>query len=82
MGLVRPAEAEEAPAGVHGQIGGAHPRAPPGGRVGGFGLWDEVAAAHAWWQSQGVPGLGRFGPTVTVEGERRVRLNSPDHVVG
>ncbi|MGW3072266.1 glycosyltransferase [Kitasatospora sp. NPDC001132] len=45
-------------------------------------LWDEVTAAHSWWQRQGEPGLDRFGLTVTVEGEHRVWLDEPDHVVG
>ncbi|MBV6696046.1 methyltransferase domain-containing protein [Kitasatospora aureofaciens] len=45
-------------------------------------LWDEVTAAHAWWQRQGAPGLHRFGPTVTVEGEQRVWLDEPDCVIG
>ncbi|MFJ6771503.1 methyltransferase domain-containing protein [Kitasatospora sp. NPDC091257] len=45
-------------------------------------LWDEVTAAHAWWQRQGEPGLDRFGLTVTVAGEHRAWLDDPDHVVG
>ncbi|WP_327676573.1 rRNA adenine N-6-methyltransferase family protein [Kitasatospora sp. NBC_00458] len=45
-------------------------------------LWDEVTAAHAWWQRQGGPGLTRFGLTVTVEGEHRVWLDDPGRVVG
>ncbi|MEU3558662.1 methyltransferase domain-containing protein [Kitasatospora sp. NPDC006786] len=45
-------------------------------------LWDEVTAAHARWQDQGEPGLDRFGLTVTVEGEHRVWLDEPGHVVG
>ncbi|MFF2746822.1 methyltransferase domain-containing protein [Kitasatospora sp. NPDC058048] len=45
-------------------------------------LWDELTAAHAWWQRQGESGLDRFGLTVTVAGEHRVWLDEPDHVVG
>ncbi|WP_371516773.1 methyltransferase domain-containing protein [Kitasatospora sp. NBC_01300] len=45
-------------------------------------LWDEVTAAHAWWQRQGAPGLDRFGVTVTVAGEHRVWLDGPDCVIG
>ncbi|MFE5582141.1 methyltransferase domain-containing protein [Kitasatospora sp. NPDC056531] len=45
-------------------------------------LWDEVTAAHAWWQRQGAPGLDRFGLTGTVAGEQRVWLDEPDHVIG
>ncbi|MFG2847938.1 hypothetical protein ACGF12_32930 [Kitasatospora sp. NPDC048296] len=41
-----------------------------------------MTAAHAWWQRQGGPGLGRFGLTVTVAGEHRVWLDAPDCVIG
>ncbi|WP_198545926.1 methyltransferase domain-containing protein [Actinacidiphila yeochonensis] len=43
-------------------------------------LWDEVAAAHRWWEEQGRPGFERFGLTVGPAGEQ-VWLDSPDHVV-
>jgi protein-L-isoaspartate O-methyltransferase len=33
-------------------------------------LWDEVAAAYAWWDANGRPGQGRFGLTVVPEGHR------------
>ncbi|WP_079008435.1 methyltransferase domain-containing protein [Streptomyces sp. XY431] len=43
-------------------------------------LWDEVAAAYRWWSSQGHPGYGRFGLTVTPEGHT-AWLDSPDNAV-
>ncbi|MCE3030416.1 methyltransferase domain-containing protein [Streptomyces sp. CMSTAAHL-2] len=33
-------------------------------------LWDEVATALAWWRAAGEPGYGRFGLTVTAQGQR------------
>ncbi|SEP85210.1 protein-L-isoaspartate(D-aspartate) O-methyltransferase [Streptomyces radiopugnans] len=33
-------------------------------------LWDEVEAAHRWWQERGRPGYERFGLTVTPQGQR------------
>ncbi|TXS42195.1 methyltransferase domain-containing protein [Streptomyces sp. uw30] len=33
-------------------------------------LWDEVAAALAWWRSAAEPGFERFGLTVTEDGQR------------
>jgi protein-L-isoaspartate O-methyltransferase len=32
-------------------------------------LWDEVAAAYAWWRRTGRPAAGRFGLTVTAAGQ-------------
>ncbi|MFE7319160.1 methyltransferase domain-containing protein [Streptomyces sp. NPDC057555] len=43
-------------------------------------LWDEVAAAHAWWEEQGRPGFTRFGLTVDGDGEHPW-LDSPDNPV-
>ncbi|KJY34001.1 protein-L-isoaspartate(D-aspartate) O-methyltransferase, partial [Streptomyces sp. NRRL S-495] len=43
-------------------------------------LWDEVAAAYRWWSSQGHPGYGRFGLTVTPDGHT-AWLDSPDNPV-
>lgn len=44
-------------------------------------LWDEVAAAHAWWQSQGSPAPDRFGLTVTETGRHLCWLDAPDNVI-
>ncbi|MCQ9178372.1 methyltransferase domain-containing protein [Streptomyces sp. IBSBF 2953] len=33
-------------------------------------LWDEVAAALAWWRAAGEPGFERFGLTVTAHGQQ------------
>ncbi|MGW1779401.1 methyltransferase domain-containing protein [Streptomyces sp. NPDC002143] len=33
-------------------------------------LWDEVAAALAWWRAAGEPGYERFGLTVTADGQQ------------
>ncbi|MFD9066935.1 methyltransferase, partial [Kitasatospora purpeofusca] len=44
----------------------------PEGRVRQYGprrLWDEVEAAHGWWEDQGRPGPERFGWTVAAEGQ-------------
>ncbi len=43
-------------------------------------LWDETAAAFAWWLDHGRPGCERSGPTVDVTGQR-VWLDRPDHPV-
>ncbi|WP_327066850.1 methyltransferase domain-containing protein [Kitasatospora sp. NBC_01302] len=43
-------------------------------------LWDEVEAAHDWWQDQGRPGFDRFGLTVDQDGERSW-LDHPDNPV-
>jgi len=40
-------------------------------------LWDEVEAAHRWWEERGRPGHERFGLTVTPEGQR-AWLDDPD----
>ncbi|QLE76476.1 methyltransferase domain-containing protein [Streptomyces rectiverticillatus] len=48
---------------------------------GGRRLWDEVETAHAWWQEQGRPGLGRLGLTVDGDGQH-AWVDTPDHVVG
>ncbi|MFG2905935.1 methyltransferase domain-containing protein [Kitasatospora sp. NPDC048286] len=32
-------------------------------------LWDEVEAAHRWWEEHGCPGPERFGLTVTAEAQ-------------
>ncbi|MEU5011889.1 methyltransferase domain-containing protein [Streptomyces sp. NPDC021749] len=40
-------------------------------------LWDEVAAAHAWWVGQGRPDPSRFGLTVDAGGQR-VWLDGPE----
>ncbi|MFD9593761.1 rRNA adenine N-6-methyltransferase family protein [Kitasatospora sp. NPDC059973] len=45
-------------------------------------LWEEVTAAHAWWVRKGRPDLTRFGMTVTVDGEHRPWLDSPEHLIG
>ncbi|MFJ3900116.1 methyltransferase domain-containing protein [Streptomyces sp. NPDC090025] len=39
-------------------------------------LWDEVAAAYAWWLRNDRPGPGRFGLTVAAQGES-VWLDDP-----
>ncbi|MFH8405987.1 methyltransferase domain-containing protein [Streptomyces sp. NPDC018019] len=44
-------------------------------------LWDEVVAAHRWWEGRGRPGFDRFGLTVD-GGEERVWLDDPRDVVG
>lgn len=41
-------------------------------------LWDEVVAAHRWWEERGRPGHERFGLTVTPEGQR-AWLDDPAH---
>ncbi|TVL88041.1 protein-L-isoaspartate(D-aspartate) O-methyltransferase [Streptomyces sp. SAJ15] len=41
-------------------------------------LWDELVAAHTWWDRHGRPPLTRFGLTVSPSGEHQVWLNSPD----
>lgn len=33
-------------------------------------LWDQIEAAHAWWQRMGAPEATRFGLTVDQDGER------------
>ncbi|MGW7350755.1 methyltransferase domain-containing protein [Streptomyces sp. NPDC054784] len=43
-------------------------------------LWNEVVAAHRWWEGQGRPGFDRFGLTVDGDGEH-VWLDAPDHPV-
>ncbi|KEF20368.1 protein-L-isoaspartate(D-aspartate) O-methyltransferase [Streptomyces rimosus] len=43
-------------------------------------LWDEVVAAHRWWEGRGRPGIERFGLTVDGDGER-VWLDSADRPV-
>lgn len=43
-------------------------------------LWDEVEAAWHWWDLSGRPGFGRFGLTVTAEGQT-AWLDAPDHPV-
>ncbi|GGY75423.1 hypothetical protein GCM10010327_01470 [Streptomyces nitrosporeus] len=43
-------------------------------------LWDEVAAAHAWWLLHDRPGPERFGLTVTAKGES-AWLDTPDRPV-
>jgi protein-L-isoaspartate(D-aspartate) O-methyltransferase len=40
-------------------------------------LWDEVAAAHAWWVAAGRPAYTRFGLTVSPT-DQTVWLDSPD----
>jgi protein-L-isoaspartate O-methyltransferase len=40
-------------------------------------LWDELTAAYAWWQSQGEPGLDRFGLSVSRDGRTTVWLDDP-----
>ncbi|EDY52239.1 protein-L-isoaspartate(D-aspartate) O-methyltransferase [Streptomyces clavuligerus] len=39
-------------------------------------LWDELASAHRWWAGNGRPGPGRFGLTVTADGET-IWLDTP-----
>ncbi len=51
-------------------------------QYGGRRLWDEAEAAHAWWQEQGRPGLGRLGLTVDGHGRQHIWVDTPDHVVG
>ncbi|MGK5546007.1 methyltransferase domain-containing protein [Streptomyces sp. URMC 127] len=41
-------------------------------------LWDELEAAHQWWESRGNPGYDRFGLTVDRNGRTRVWLDDPD----
>jgi hypothetical protein len=43
-------------------------------------LWDEVEPAYLRWMSWGRPGLGRFGLTVSPDGQQ-VRLDSPDRAL-
>lgn len=43
-------------------------------------LWDEATAARAWWESEGMPELTRFGVTVTGTAQH-VWLDEPSHVV-
>ncbi|MCX4750947.1 methyltransferase domain-containing protein [Kitasatospora sp. NBC_01287] len=43
-------------------------------------LWDEMEAAHDWWQAAGRPGIDRFGLTVDRDGQHPW-LNSPDNRV-
>ncbi|MFG3285761.1 methyltransferase domain-containing protein [Streptomyces sp. NPDC048111] len=43
-------------------------------------LWDEVAAAHRWWEAHGRPGFDRFGLSVDRAGQR-VWLDDPHHVL-
>ncbi|MGH3309107.1 MAG: methyltransferase domain-containing protein [Streptomyces sp.] len=43
-------------------------------------LWDEAAAAYAWWRGSGSPERTRFGVTVT-PGGRHVWLDAPEHTV-
>ncbi len=43
-------------------------------------LWDEVAAAWQWWDTQGRPGFDRFGLTVTPAGQT-VWLDDPTNPV-
>lgn len=40
-------------------------------------LWDELAAAHAWWLAHGEPGPERFGVTVSASGDHTFWLDSP-----
>lgn len=49
-------------------------------QVGDRPLWDEVTDAFFRWVSWGEPGPGRFGMTVTPDGQR-VWLDTPDHVL-
>ncbi|MCK8676181.1 methyltransferase domain-containing protein [Streptomyces lichenis] len=45
-------------------------------------VWDEVAAAYAWWRGAGSPGVERFGLTVGAGGGGgRVWLDAPDRPV-
>ncbi|MEU0519586.1 methyltransferase domain-containing protein [Streptosporangium sp. NPDC006007] len=44
-------------------------------------LWDEVEAAHRWWDERGRPGHEKFGLTVTTDGRQRVWLGDPSNVV-
>ncbi len=43
-------------------------------------LWDEVAAAYAWWRRAGRPPAQRFGLTVTATGQT-VWLDNPENPV-
>ncbi|TDD84317.1 methyltransferase domain-containing protein [Actinomadura rubrisoli] len=43
-------------------------------------LWDEVAAAFAWWDSHGRPGPERFGLAMSSQGQR-LWLNDPNHPI-
>jgi protein-L-isoaspartate(D-aspartate) O-methyltransferase len=43
-------------------------------------LWDELETAWRWWDAQGRPGFGRFGLTVTPDGET-VWLDDPGNPV-
>ncbi|WP_245700584.1 methyltransferase domain-containing protein [Streptomyces roseifaciens] len=44
-------------------------------------LWDEVEAAHEWWETEDRPGFGRFGLTVMEGGRTAVWLDEPAHVL-
>ncbi|MFG2769790.1 methyltransferase domain-containing protein [Streptomyces sp. NPDC048350] len=44
-------------------------------------LWEEVRAAHRWWDGQGRPGFERFGLTVTADGQASAWLDAPEHPV-
>lgn len=44
-------------------------------------LWDEIEAAHRWWDERGRPGHEEFGLTVTAGGQQRVWLGDPSTVV-
>ncbi|MFJ9693801.1 methyltransferase domain-containing protein [Kitasatospora sp. NPDC101183] len=43
-------------------------------------LWDEIEAAHDWWQDQGSPSPERFGLTVTETGQHPW-LDHPTHTL-
>jgi protein-L-isoaspartate(D-aspartate) O-methyltransferase len=49
-------------------------------QVGDRPLWDEVTAAYFRWVSWGEPGRGRFGMTVTADGQR-VWLDDPERML-
>ncbi|ASO21829.1 protein-L-isoaspartate(D-aspartate) O-methyltransferase [Actinoalloteichus hoggarensis] len=40
-------------------------------------LWNEVAAAHSWWQEAGRPTPDRYGLTVTPDGTHEVWIDAP-----
>ncbi|QHY96905.1 protein-L-isoaspartate O-methyltransferase [Streptomyces sp. S4.7] len=44
-------------------------------------LWDEITAAHGWWESHGRPPLTRFGLTVTPHGGQTPWLDTPSNLV-
>ncbi|MEU5186404.1 methyltransferase domain-containing protein [Streptomyces klenkii] len=44
-------------------------------------LWEEAETAHQWWKANERPGYERFGLTVGRDGQTRVWLDGPDHLL-